>query len=145
MMLLLSSEACLGINVWFGLVVCEVPEARQSVIDKTTDSDKVCFNTKHDCTVYTQLEMLDHLLNWSSKIKSFAQSRRAERCDTSRAWTCALGAQTTVAKLQRKLSANVLNLSFIDILVDIRSTEWRVDGKKNDCWPKKKIKFLYVL
>ena len=31
-------------------------------------------------------------------------------------------------------------------MVDIRSTEWRVDGKKNDCWPKKKkIKFLYIL
>ena len=31
-------------------------------------------------------------------------------------------------------------------MVDIWLTEWRVDGKKNDCWPKKKkIKFLYVL
>ena len=56
-----------------------------SVIDKTTDSDKVYFNTKHDNTVYAQLEMLDHLLNWSSKIRSFAQSRWAKRCDTSRA------------------------------------------------------------
>ena len=30
--------------------------------------------------------------------------------------------------------------------VDIRSTEWRVDRKKNDDWPKKiLIKFLYIL
>ena len=35
------------------LVVCEVPEAGLSVNDKTTDSDEVYFNTKHDCTVYT--------------------------------------------------------------------------------------------
>ena len=34
----------------------------------------------------------------------------------------------------------------LKILVDIWLTEWRVDGKKNDCWPKKfLIKFLYVL
>ena len=39
------------------VVVCEVPEARLSVNDKTTDSDKVYFNTKHDCTVYTQVEI----------------------------------------------------------------------------------------
>ena len=32
------------------------------------------------------------------------------------------------------------------LLVDIRSTKWRVDRKKNDDWPKKfLIKFLYVL
>ena len=35
----------------------EVPEARLSVNDKTTDSDEVYFNTKHDCTVYTQVEI----------------------------------------------------------------------------------------
>ena len=29
-----------------GMVVCEVPEARLSVNDKTTDSDEVYFNTK---------------------------------------------------------------------------------------------------
>ena len=46
------------------MVVSEVPEARLSVNDKTTDSDEVYFNTKHDCTVYTQCK-LDHLLNWS--------------------------------------------------------------------------------
>ena len=46
----------------------EVPEARLSVNDKTTDSDEVYFNTKHDCTVYTQVDKLDHLLNWSSMI-----------------------------------------------------------------------------
>ena len=39
------------------MVVCEVPEARLSVNDKTTDSDEVYFNTKHDCTVYTQVEI----------------------------------------------------------------------------------------
>ena len=39
------------------LVVCEFPEARLSVNDKTTDSDEVYFNTKHDCTVYTQVEI----------------------------------------------------------------------------------------
>ena len=42
----------------------------------------------------------------------------------------------------------VPDLSFesILLLVDIRSTEWRVDRKKNDDWPKKfLIKFLYVL
>ena len=36
------------------MVVCEVPEARQSVNDKTNDSDEVYFN---DCTVYTQVEI----------------------------------------------------------------------------------------
>ena len=31
-------------------------------------------------------------------------------------------------------------------LVDIWSTKWRVDRKKNDDWPKKiLIKFLYIL
>ena len=31
-------------------------------------------------------------------------------------------------------------------MVDIRSTEWHVDRKKNDDWPKKfLIKFLYIL
>ena len=35
----------------------EVPKARLSVNDKTTDSDKVYFNTEHDCTVYTQVEI----------------------------------------------------------------------------------------
>ena len=35
----------------------EVPEAKLSVNDKTTDSDEVYFNTKHDCTVYTQVEI----------------------------------------------------------------------------------------
>ena len=39
------------------MVVCEVPEAGLSVKDKTTDSDEVYFNTKHDCTVYTQVEI----------------------------------------------------------------------------------------
>ena len=34
-------------------VVCEVPEARLSVNDKTSDSDEVYFNTKHDFTDYT--------------------------------------------------------------------------------------------
>ena len=35
----------------------EVPEARLSVNDKTTDSDEVYFNTKQDCTVDTQVEI----------------------------------------------------------------------------------------
>ena len=39
------------------LVVCDVPEAGLSVNDKTTYSDEVYFNTKHDCTVYTQVEI----------------------------------------------------------------------------------------
>ena len=39
------------------LVVCEVPEARLSVNEKTTYSDGVYFNTKHDRTVYTQVEI----------------------------------------------------------------------------------------
>ena len=50
------------------MVVCKVPEARVSVNDMTTDSDEVHFNTKHDCTVYTQVDKLDCLLNQSSKI-----------------------------------------------------------------------------
>ena len=39
------------------VVVCEVPEARLPENDKTTYSDEVYFNTKHDCTVYTQVEI----------------------------------------------------------------------------------------
>ena len=34
------------LELLFLLVVCEVPEARLSVNDKTTDSDEVYFNTK---------------------------------------------------------------------------------------------------
>ena len=41
----------------FNLEGVEVPEARLSANDKTTDSDEVYFNTKHDCTVYTQVEI----------------------------------------------------------------------------------------
>ena len=39
------------------MVICEVPEARLSVNNKTTESDEVYFNTKNDCTVYTQVEI----------------------------------------------------------------------------------------
>ena len=50
------------------LVVHEVPEARLSVNDKTTDTDEVYFNTKHDCTVYTYYLALTFrcLIHWMS-------------------------------------------------------------------------------
>ena len=54
------------------MVVCEVPEARLSVNDKTTDSDEVYFNTKVHKYIFTLLDKLDCLLNQSSKIRSSA-------------------------------------------------------------------------
>ena len=42
-----SIVSCMEVLVmWLKMVVCEVPEARLSVNDKTTDSDEVYFNTK---------------------------------------------------------------------------------------------------
>ena len=36
------------------MVICEVPEARLSVNDKTTDSDEVYFNTKTQVHIYSK-------------------------------------------------------------------------------------------
>ena len=62
------------------MVVCEGPEARLSVNDKTTYSDEVNFNTEVHKYIFTaSRDKLDCLINQSSNIRSFAQSGCAKR------------------------------------------------------------------
>ena len=56
------------------------PEARLSVNDTTTLSDEVYFNTKHDCTIYTQVE-ISLTIYLTGLVGSFVKSGWAKRLD----------------------------------------------------------------